>query len=231
MTLKRRYNSMKIGLHISVVVLILMMSPLLKGQLNFQVGYSLGIHEDHQANSLLEAHIDDNPWFKTEFRSLDVQHGLQLGLRYGFDNVRLGLMYRNMGVRAEAEGVPPNEDQAFRRQVFMRTNTLGVSLESANKVINPGVTLEYNFLRISGRTSLFSDNYDIQENGFWSATAYINFEFGSSGYVGFIVQPYWSYGLTTFGMEDLADDLEVPPGDPFRRSMFGCSFLMSNGPR
>jgi hypothetical protein len=222
---------MKIGLHITLMVLLLTTSSMVRAQLNFLVGYNLGIHQDHQANSLLEAHIADNPWFKTEFRSLDIQHGLHLGLRYGFTNARMGLTYRNTGIRAEAEGIPPNEEMAFRRQVFLRTNSLGLSLESANKLINPGVSLEYNLLRISGRTSQFSENYRIQENGFFSATAYINFEFGSSGNIGFIIQPYWSYGLTTFGLNELAEDLAVAPGDPFRRSMFGCAFLMSNGPR
>lgn len=218
--------------YIYTALLWLFLGPLCGwSQLNLLVGYDLGYYPDHSANAIFEAHNDLTDWYKTELEPLRFQHGLQLGLRYGFEHIRFTLTYRNMGLRNEAEGIPSGSNEAVTISNRFRTNNIGFAAESAFDHINYGAALEYNAVRITGTSSDLSNSFTIQSNQFWSARLYLNFEFYGDRYIGLAIQPYWSLPITDYSLAPLGEELSTSLTPDWKASLFGCSFLMTNGPR
>ena len=200
-------------------------------QLNFLVGYDLGYYPNFSANDIFAEHNDKNDWYKTQMEDVGIQHGLQLGLRYALSYMSLTATYKNIGFGTEAEGIPPGASDSYKREVNFRNNTFGLGLESNFRVFNYGVSLDYQRLRINGATTDLSNGFDIQEANVWNGRVYLQIEFTGDRYIGFAIQPYYSFPLQSFSLDPLSNELEVSTGVEWKNSLFGCSFLMTNGPR
>lgn len=216
----------------SMICLLFIPGRSLKGQVNLLVGYGLGFSPSEGINKALDDHNAINDWYKLRFDDVHLTHGLFLGIRYGWPDIKALLHYRNTGIRTKAEGIPPNSNEAFERILFFRNNLIGLGLESNNRLINWGATVDYNFFRISTETNELSDSYRLQRDRFLSSHLYINIDFFGQDYLGLTLQPYVQIPWKKFDLGPLAEELEVS-GNTYQHNAltFGVTLILVNGPQ
>ncbi|MDX1683945.1 MAG: hypothetical protein R3275_01850 [Saprospiraceae bacterium] len=202
------------------------------GQINLLVGYGLGYQPSSDLNQMIEDHNNDTEWYKDEFNELRLTHGLYLGIRYNWGPLKSVVSYRNSGVRMSAEGIPPQQSDAFRRKLFFRNNVLSIGVESNYETVDWGISLDQNFYRISAETSDLSDSYSIQKPSFFSGHLYLNINLKGYNNLGFTIQPYVQYPFTMPDLEALSEELDLTE----RRydldiTTFGITLLLVNGPQ
>lgn len=216
--------------HVTPVLFWLIALPLF-GQLNLKAGYCLSSLDAPSHDAIILAHntarVDT---YSDPFRSLDLLHGLDLGLEYRWDDVALEAGWRTKRNRQEATG--SIGQRAFYNSLSCSLSSFYAGLVQYLGTVRVSAAMDYTYMRTKVE---FEDPViltHLKDKG-WGSTFSIGYVLGGKGPISLVFAPYaqfhWSeYDLSP--LQDLLTDLPDPP-KPDDFFNYGITLYFLNGPR
>ncbi|MEM9545908.1 MAG: hypothetical protein AAGA77_08040 [Bacteroidota bacterium] len=205
------------------------------GQANIKVGYNLGYANLGATKSVFDRFNALNPQAEQSLSPARFYHGIELGLRYKFDNLGIDVGVSSSSGSSEAinvlqaDGSLGNDDwriSLFNYSIGLENyfGTFGVGATIGNQTLKYGT----NFSASSGRRTIF-------EESVLNSKFYFIIEVPSKA-VAFSLRPFITTTWSPYNIQDV--ELQLDPQSTIAPSeldenimMFGISFLFYNGPQ
>jgi len=199
-------------------------------QLHFKVGYTAGYFQPEENNKLLQSYNERNPTLTEKFDDLNWQHGLDAGLRYRIGFVGLEASWRASFANAQAEGIIAATNANFKKRFNYRFNSYSFGVENYIGQIGLGVSVGYNRMAISERTS--GNRFDVLKTDQWTGTIFLGLYTRHDGTISFGLRPFVQVPIGQFDISKLAENLGEPAnGELLEKEYmtFGISLVIFNG--
>jgi len=219
----------------SLVCLLIFCTAInLNGQVNLKVGYSLGHTNMEQTKSIFDRFNTNNPQAEQKLTPTNLFHGIELGLRYRFQNFGIDLGLSTISGNSEAHNVFQEDGSLGNDQWKTSIVSYSIGLENYFGAFGYGANigtqkLKYktNFTNSDGKKTVFDESV-------LTSKFYLILEVPSN-VVAFSFRPYiattWKpYNIQ--GIEMLFDPQSTLPKSDFDQDLvvYGISFLFYPGP-
>ena len=216
-------------------LLVFSLTNSMYGQLNLKVGYNLGYAKLNQTKSIFDRFNLINPQAEKELSPVNFYNGIELGLRYRFENFGIDIGISSMSGNSEALNVIQNDGSLGKDDWKISLVNYSIGLENYFGTFGYGATigtqkLKYktNFISSGGRKTVFDQSV-------LNSKFYLIIEVPSNK-VAFSIRPYISTTWKPYNIQDI--ELLFEPGSSRPESEFdqdlivyGLSFLFYNGPQ
>lgn len=203
-----------------------------QAQLNIKAGYNLGFVQAQVHKQIYERYNTDNSWLTQELEPFNILNGLQLGVRYKFENlVALEFNWQNQYHRKAASGTDPSDNSNFTRSVSFRYSSLGLGIENFIGPVSFGASFNYDFINYKTSTTDI-DQFRVLKDTGWSSHFFVSFNFEGGRPLSLSLRPYAQIPWTTFNLQALNDALN--PSDTSINleesyTTFGIMLIFYNG--
>ena len=226
------------GKHYALYLTMLMMilcSVSLSGQVNLRVGYNLGYLTPEKHHQILQQFNSDRPWILPGFKNFKTLNGIQLGLRYTLEDMdwlAFEITWHNQYHRQSVTGIDPAPNTEFSRIAGFRYSSLGLGMENFIGQVSWGASINYDQVKhhLEGTNM---NKHTVQENFGWSSHFFLgyNVKSGPTMKIGF--RPYahisW-HNINLAGLNEALNplsDSSLPIEENY--SAFGLMIVFYNG--
>lgn len=218
-------------------LLFLFLPMLSHGQLNIKIGYGMAYTSGNGYNDLLDEFNTENDYrIEQKLSSLHILHGVELGIRYGFDQYGLEFAWESHG----SDGLAVGEDldgSLYEKEMFYGFNTISLGLE--RYFGNKGIGMSGGIRKGSFKGSI--NGSDVKKtfvsDSQYVIKAYWMLNFKGGDIIGLSLRPYISVPLNSLdfqseGSYPVHDHLGIAPSNVHSKArlpMVGVSILFYNG--
>lgn len=215
----------------TLLLLILSCTFSMSAQLNFSVGYNLGVLDVAEHDALLQDYNANKAWLAKGLDNLNTTNGLILGARQKWDFVSLAFAWKSNFARTRANGTEPNTDANFERTLNYRHNVLSLGLGLHFGKVGLGATIDRNNFQTKWDGTDITNAIIGVDESFMSNQFYVSYEFEGNDVMSIAIRPYYQLAWSSFGLESLANQLEIPDSSnkSFDASNFGVQIIFYNG--
>ena len=198
-----------------------------QAQVNIKVGYILSFPQLSNIDNILAAYQPEGAVISEPFGSLNVVHGIQLGVRYRLANTGIEIGWETMTQEKSALAFMPNNETFTERTYQFGINSYHIGLEHYFDKYGIGTALHSQRLGIdrpigNNEISLVDErNLAIRLHFIWQVQ--------KGDLVSFLIKPYYQIPLGDHDLSAFVDDIEVDGVRKDSLSMFGISFVFYNG--
>ena len=100
-------------------------------QFNIQIGYGAAYTNPTVNNQILDLYNKENSWMSKPLSDLQFFHGIVLGAKYSFENIAIGLNWKNRGKGLISEGIQPSNNTEYQYELFYKYQSFGFNIETA----------------------------------------------------------------------------------------------------
>jgi len=216
-------------------LLVLCMTEILYGQTNIKVGYNLGYTNLAQTESIFDRFNDVNPQAEKKLSPAKFYHGIELGLRYRFDNFGIDVGLSSTSGTSEAINVFQEDGSLGNDEWKMSILNYSIGLENYFGTFGLGANIGSQKLKYRTSFTNSDGKKTIFEESVLSSKFYFIIEVPSRS-VAFSLRPYISTTWKPYNIsqvELLFEPQSSRPENEFDQDMvvFGLSFLFFNGPQ
>ena len=213
-----------------IVVTMFYLSALsLQSQVNIKIGYHVAIPSFTENDRILSMFEPSGSRVEQPFGSLKFMHGIQLGLRYKWENVGVELGWENASRDRTALIYNPSTDTFTDRQYNYGFGGYYFGMDSYFNQFGLGSMIllqNLNVDRVVGNNelNLISDTeLALRLQFIWQVQ--------ESSLVSLMIKPYYQFSLGSYSLAPLANDLGVGGANSFQESpnIFGVSLVFYNG--
>ncbi|MFZ4542407.1 MAG: hypothetical protein ACOYOA_00010 [Saprospiraceae bacterium] len=208
----------------------------LMAQVNFMVGYDLGIRKLEEINRNITRYNAENASISKKMPLMWNMSGLDLGVKYKLDFISLeGHYITRFKVGRSRQNV---NDETLKNDVKMNDQSYNFGLTLNLKRFGIGSNYENHSFRFSRKFSddkKYIEAFDPKLN-YNAINLFLDFRFKLSDLIGFHVRPYYQFALN--GADNISNSLvasnlklnAMAEADAATKwNMFGIKFLFSNG--
>jgi len=203
----------------------------LSAQLNFSVGYNLGVFDAAAHNELVQQYNANRTWLSKGLSDLNTTNGLVLGARQKWDFVSLEFAWKSSFARTTANGTEPMTETNFERRLNYNHSVLSLGLGLHFDKIGLGATIDYNSFQTKWSGTGIDNSVLALDESFYSNQFYVSYEFKANDVMGVSLRPYYQLSWADFSLESLGNQLEITDSSnkSFDASNFGVQIIFYNG--
>ena len=212
-------------------------------QFNVKVGYGLAYTTATGNNQIIEAFNLQNDFrLEKPMSEIHLLHGLELGLRYRFENLGIEFSWEPLG--NSTSGLGEDVDRSlFQKELFYSFKTISIGLEGyfGNKGI--GFSLGNRKMKVKSEIAESGSKKTLLDKDQWTMKLYWMINFKGRDYIGLSMRPYIQWPINQFGFDQQNSDnstsyrlhdyleIEVPQENEIkdRIPLVGLSILFYNG--
>jgi len=216
-------------------LLVFSLTNTLYGQLNLKVGYNLGYSDLAQTESIFERFNDNNPQAEKKLSAVNFYNGIELGLRYRFDNFGIDVGISSMSGNAEALNVFQNDGSLGKDDWKISLLNYSLGLENYFGTFGFGATIGTQKLKYKTNFTSSDGTRTVFDESVLTSKFYLIIEVPSNK-VAFSIRPYISTTWQPYNIKDIElifDPQSTRPNSAFDQDLivYGFSFLFYNGPQ
>lgn len=198
-------------------------------QVNIKIGYNIGFPQLPVSDQLLSAYQPEGEELVQSFGGTGFMHGIQLGVRYRWENVAVELGWENMSRDRTALSYEANSDLFTDRQYNYSISGLTIGLDNYFGNLGIGSSLHYQKLGINRVVG--NNNLNIAAERNLALRLSLLWQVQKSEFVSFYIKPYYQFSFDGYDLTALANDLSVTVADLMRESpeVFGIALVFYNG--
>ena len=210
---------------------ILLLSMPVFGQLNLKAGYCLSFLDAPEHDAVIEMYnASQGSTLTNPFKSLDLLHGLDLGIEYHWESFALEAGWRTKRNRQESTGL--QSQQSFKNKLTWSMSSFYGGIVQYLGPIRISASLDYNYTR----TKLDFDKPAIlntlKDTG-WGSTFSLGYVLNGSGGISLVFAPYAQFNWAKYDLSQLQATLlefvdSAQTEDYFN---YGFTLYFLNGPR
>ena len=215
-------------LYVALLALVIQTSVI--AQINLKAGYCMSWLDVDNYNAIVQSHNTSmSGTYSDPFKSLNVLHGMDLGLEYRWETIAVEAGWRTKRNRLEAKGTRAGLD--FRNSLNISINSFFTGVVQYYGPIRMSASLDYNYTILKVE---FDDptTFTTLKNYGWGSSFSIGYVFRGAGPISLVIAPYtqlhWSkYDLSAFGNVITETGVQHPTEDFFN---YGITLYFLNGP-
>ena len=216
------------------ICLLIFLSTVLSGQLNFKVGYSFGYTNMNDANRIHQAYNESKPGIVEVLKEIHWMHGIEVGVRQKWESVGVEISYQNIGRDRSAIGLELDES-TFEKTLFYGARTYSLALENYFGPFGYGASIGRTKMKVSTDIEGISrTKRPLMSDANLSSQFYLLLSAPGTKTVSLTIKPYISINWGGFDLSNLEPELKVDTGldlSDIQPTFFGVSLLFYNGPQ
>ena len=220
--------------YILCLSMIGMAFPIL-GQTNIKVGYSFGYSNLEQTQTIFDRFNANNPQAEKTLKPVRFYNGIELGLRYKWQNFGLEATVSSTSGSTEAINVFQSNGTLGKDEWSTSLLNLSIGLENYYGSFGYGATIGTQKLKYKTNLESGNDKKTIYDESVLNSKFYLIFELPSN-LISFSLRPYISTTWKPYNIQDV--ELSIDPQSTIPKSEFdqdlivyGISLLLYNGPQ
>ena len=197
-------------------------------QVNIKIGYHVAIPNLEKSDQILAAFQPTDAQVEQPFGNLKFLHGIQLGLRYKWENMAVEAGWENVSRDRTALIYRPSTDSFSDRQYNYGLGGYYFGLDSYFSNFGIGSLLSFQNLDIS--RVIGNNDLKIVDESAMAVRLQLIWRIQESSLVSVMLKPFYQFNLSTYHLGPLVEDVGAVINDVEESpKIFGVSLVFYNG--
>lgn len=219
---------------LSTIICFFILIQVQFAQFNIQIGYGAAYTNPTVNNQILDLYNKENSWMSKPLSDLQFFHGIVLGAKYSFENIAIGLNWKNRGKGLISEGIQPSNNTEYQYELFYKYQSFGFNIETAGTFLSLGTSLDYGLFQVKDRVTGQKKKTQFLSEDNWGSHFYLNINLPTRSYLGITIQPYYFVNWNSINLSKLSERLlntAITANSLGKFNQIGVSLIFNNGPQ